>query len=264
MDTFHPEIRDTLPDRLFSTRKFPELQYFAITKCGCTFMKNLLWRIDHGRDHADALRIHRNNRDFPKAGQLGYTVGQIRTLDYSFVILRDPVERFLSLYFDKVMGPGANRFIPLRQVLLENHGLIPHPTGIDGHRANCHTLLRWLELNLAGESELRRDAHWVPQSQRFRIIRAMDLKVILLEGLAARLEMLLSPLIPDIAQLMQGVERNTAPRPAPREALVTDALRDAINALYAQDARAAQAVAAFWAREKPASGRDYPRFTQIL
>lgn len=264
MDNFRPEIWVTLPDRLFSTRKYPELQYFAITKCGCTFVKNLLWRIDHDSDHDDALRIHRNDRDFPKAGQLGYTMEQIRTMEYSFVILRDPVDRFLSLYFDKILGPGAARFIPLRQVLLDGYGLIPDPSTLDEHRTNCHILLRWLETNLKGKSELPRDAHWLPQAQRFRIIRSMDLKVILLDDLAARLAVLLSPLIPDIAQLMQGVERNTAPRPVPHQALLTDALRDEINTLYARDARAVQTVAAHWEQAKPASGRDYPRFTQLL
>lgn len=264
MDTFRPDMWAALPDRLFSTRKFPELQYFAITKCGCTFVKNLLWRIDHGRDHDNALRIHRNNRDFPKAGQLGFTVEQIRTMEYSFVILRHPVDRFLSLYFDKITGPGANRFIPLRQVLLDNHGLIPAPSSIDEHRKNCHTLLRWLDMNLNGTTELQKDPHWVPQAQRFRAIRAMDLKVFLLDDLVPKLETLLSPLVPDIAQLMRGVERNSAPRPSSQHALMTEELRDGINALYDRDARAAQAVADCWKREKPIAGRDFPRFTQIL
>lgn len=264
MKKFKPEVLASLPDRLFTTRKFPELQYFAITKCGCTFVKNLLWRIDHDRDHENALRIHRNNQDFPKAGQLGYTVDRIRMMDYSFVILRDPVDRFLSLYFDKIAGPGANRFIRLRQILLEGYGLIPEPMGPEEHRVNCHILLRWLEMNLKGTTELPKDPHWVPQSQRFRIIRALDLKVMLLDDLIAKLDMLLAPLIPDIAQLMQGVERNAAPRPVTQQALMTDTLRDGIIALYARDARAARLVAEYWDREKPATGSDYPRFSQIL
>lgn len=259
-----PEFRATLPDRMFSTRRFPELHYFPITKCGCTFVKNLLWRIDHGRDHEDALRIHRYNHLFPKAGQMGRAIEQIRQMPYSFVILRNPVDRFLSLYFDKVIGPGAERFVPLRRVLLEGYGLIPDPADIEEHRANCHVLLGWLDKSLNGDAELPRDTHWAPQVQHFPIIRTLNPKVMLLDDLVAKLQVFLAPLIPEIAQLLRGVERNAAPRPVSPRALMTEELREGINELYARDARAVCRVAQYWEREKPATGRDFPRFNQVV
>lgn len=263
MNSFRPEVWASLPDRLFSTRKYPQLQYFSITKCGSTFVKNLLWRIDHGADHSDALRIHRSNSEFPKAGELGFTMEQIRTMDYSFVVLRDPVDRFLSLYFDKVVGPGAARFIPLRRVLIDNHGLIAFPTDPDQHRKNCHILIRWLCRNLSAESELPQDMHWLPQSKRFRVIRSMNLKVLLLEDLVHGLGMLLEPLIPEISVLMAGIERNTAPQPVSPQAIMNDALRSEITALYDRDADVVRLIRAHKDKNQFATRREIPRFTDI-
>src|SRR5690606_6540446 len=122
------------------------------------------WKIDHGSQYGEPLRVHRDDRSFPRASDFGLTAERVRAMPYSFVILRDPVDRFLSIYFDKVVGPGQHRFIPLRKTLVDGHGLMEAPQTVADHRHNCHILARWIARNLIGPSELRRDPHWRPQA----------------------------------------------------------------------------------------------------
>lgn len=250
--------------RLFTTRTYSQVHYFPITKCGCTYVKNLFWKIDHGAQYDEPLRVHRGDSAFPRATDFGYTAETVRRMEHSFVILRDPVERFLSLYFDKVIGPGAQRFIPLRRVLAEGYGLDPQPRTLAGHRRNTLILADWIARNLSGPSELRRDPHWRPQAERMEVIRALDLKILPLERIGTALPLLLSPVIPGIADLLRGLERNSAPQPVSRADLATPDLRGAILDLYAEDARITGRLAQHWAGQEPASGADFPRFSTLF
>lgn len=251
-------------DRLFTTRACGEVLYFPITKCGCTFLKNLLWRIDHQADHGEPLRVHRDDSRFLRASAHGYAEADIRTKPAAFVILRNPVDRFLSLYFDKVAGSGQNRFIPLKKILVDHHGLIAEPATAMDHRRNCHILIRWIGHNLIGPSELRRDPHWRPQSERLDTIRALDLKMILLKDMEAVVRTLLEPFIPDIASLMQGVERNTTARPIARAEILDPDLAAAIAEVYPRDIALTRQVWDYWDRHRPTRADQIPRHSAIF
>src|SRR5690554_6581898 len=104
--------------RIFSTFRYKEIQYLVIPKCGCTYIKNFLWKIDFQSDYADPTRVHDEDRVFARASDNSYTAKTIRENPYSFTVLRNLVDRFLSLYFDKVIGEGYRRFVPLKKVLV--------------------------------------------------------------------------------------------------------------------------------------------------
>ena len=91
---------------LFTTRRVP-LFYLQITKCGSTFLRNLLYRLDHDTPHEDSARIHAYPQDFLMADVVPPEI--ITSSPYLFAVVRDPVDRFLSRYSDKLVNL-ENRF----------------------------------------------------------------------------------------------------------------------------------------------------------
>ena len=253
-----------LAHRLFSTRLHPQIQYLVIPKCGCTFVKNLLWRIDHQHDHMNPVRVHDDDNAFPRASDHGYSDAQIRQNEYAFTIFRNPVDRFLSLYFDKVAGLGQMRFVPLREVLIKNHQLLPDPVTPREHWRNCMILLDWLEMNLHGESELPHDPHWTPQGWRMDVIKKYDLKIIMLAGLEQKLKNLLRPLVPNITELVDGIERNHSSKPVSRAQIVDEELDKRISEVYGYDRWLTHKAWQFWNTREPIYSEEFPRISDIL
>ncbi|PVH27240.1 sulfotransferase family 2 domain-containing protein [Pararhodobacter oceanensis] len=253
-----------LAHRLFSTNSLPEIQYLVIPKCGCTFVKNLLWRIDHQGDHEKPNRIHDADHVFPRASDHGYSDGDIRNNEFAFTVFRNPVDRFFSLYFDKVVGAGSSRFVPLRQVLLDGYGLIGDPASIDEHRKNCMILLDWIELNLKGETELSPDPHWTPQGWRMDVIKRFDLKILMLSGVENSIKNLLLPVLPNARELIQGIERNKSNKTIGRDELLSADIDRRIGEIYGHDKWLTHQAWKFWNIHQPIRTEEIPRISQIL
>lgn len=247
-------------NRLFTTRRVP-LRYLVIPKCGCTFVKNLLWRLEHGADHAVPLRVHDDDADFLRADALGLTPEAIRAEGHAFTVLRNPVDRFFSLYTDKVIGPGWQKFVPLRKVLVQRHGLDPEARSVGAHRANCALLIDWLEANLATGRDLPKDPHWTPQAWRRPLMEKFDLKLLTLNDLSAQIACLARDVVPDIEQVLDGLEANRSAKPIAKGDVLVRELRQRINAVYAEDRRLFTAVRDAWREVDPATapGTAIPR-----
>jgi hypothetical protein len=251
---------DQETSRLFTTRRVP-LRYLVIPKCGCTFVKNLLWRLEHGHNHGIPIRVHDDDGQFLRADALGLSAADIRAERHAFTVLRNPVDRFFSLYTDKVIGPGWQRYVPLRKVLTEGYGLDPDANSAEAHRANCEIMIDWLERNLADEVDLPKEAHWTPQSYRWRLMEKFDLKLLMLNDIEEQLTLLAGDLVPGLAQTLAGLEPNRSRRPVPKGAVLVPELRKRINAVYAADRRLFNAVRDAWdmLNMNTASPDDIPR-----
>ncbi|MEO0358853.1 MAG: sulfotransferase family 2 domain-containing protein, partial [Pseudomonadota bacterium] len=105
--------------KLFSISRYP-IRYMVTPKCGCTFIKNLMWRLEHGSFYHSPMTIHDKDETFLRAADFGLTEDQVRGEDFAFMAVRKPVDRFFSLYAEKVIGQGWQRFVPLRQVLVDH------------------------------------------------------------------------------------------------------------------------------------------------
>lgn len=251
--------------RLFTTHKVP-LRYLVIPKCGCTFVKNLLWRIENGADHTQPIRVHDDDSRFLRASELGLTEEDIRKENHAFTVIRNPVDRFFSLYTDKVIGPGWEKYVPLRKTLMEGYGLNPDLISAEGHRANCEILIDWLERNLRDEIDLPKEAHWTPQHYRGALIKKFDLKILILKDIADQLPVLVRDLLPDIEQTLAGLEENRSAKPVAKGDILVPELRKRINTVYARDRDLFQKARDAWAGLDPATAgnADVPRISGLL
>ena len=249
--------------RLFSSRTFP-IRYLVIPKCGCTFVKNLLWRLDNGSNNPDPKRIHDRDTNFARASDFGLTTEELRREEFNFVVLRNPVDRFLSLYFDKVVGAGYKHFVPLRKVLQENHGLNVAATTAAEHLANCKILIEWIDHNLQTVNELERDSHWTPQSYRFGLVKEFDLKLLLTSGLDAKLNLLLSGVVPNIEEALSSLERYSSGSGLTKDDILDKALRARINQVYRRDRDIYELTKDYWSKKSPATAQEIPRASDIF
>jgi hypothetical protein len=269
-----PDAAAAGPSRIFLTTRRAPIFYLPITKCGCTWLKNLLYHIDHDREHPAGDRIHEDPGALVSAA--GTDPALIRASRFAFVVLRAPEERLLSLYFDKIWGDGPGTFASLRLRLAAEAGLdLARDLDVAGHGRNLARLIEWLGANLAGQTAVPVNPHWRRQSQRLR--RAGDIapERLSLDGLGWQLPMLLAPAVPTIARRMQAVtSRNAAPRPVPAAALLTPELCRAVRRVYAEDAENAAAARAAWVARRatgwenrdpalPRPGRGVPRLQLV-
>ena len=250
-------------ESLLSCKALP-IRYLVIPKCGCTFIKNLIWRLDHGTSYANPPRVHERTRDFARVSQFNLTVDEVRAEDHCFVVLRDPIDRFLSLYFDKVVGDGYRKFVPLRAILREHHGLNVSPETAADHQRNCHILIDWIERNLTKGTEIGRDAHWTPQHFRMETIRAFDMKVLPINGLDGHLTMLLSGVVPNIGEILGTLERYTSNSKDLKDQVLDATLKNRITEVYRRDAENYTKLRKVWAEIGPKTAQEIPRASRIF
>ncbi|MEL6235337.1 MAG: sulfotransferase family 2 domain-containing protein, partial [Pseudomonadota bacterium] len=216
-------------------------------KSGCTLLRNLAYLIDHGRPHPDPLAIQADACLHSAAFSAGRHDGR------AFMMLRDPVARFLSLYFDKVMGDGPHAFPWIAERLAQRPGFAQAAElSAAQHRANCHLLLGFLERRVGTRPAGQVNPHWRPQVAFAARARRFGLRGLTLEGVATQLPAHLGDAVPGLAAMLARLGRlNTSTRPdRPPDHLLVDArLEGRILALYGADRSLHRHVTAEWAAE---------------
>ncbi|MEP5761931.1 MAG: sulfotransferase family 2 domain-containing protein [Litoreibacter sp.] len=249
--------------QLFTSRVQP-IHYLVIPKCGCTFVKNFLWTLESDRPHAKPIRIHDDDRDFLRADAAGLSVEDIVAREHAFTVLRNPIDRFFSLYSDKVVGDGWREYVPLREILAKNHGLDPEVQSIDGHRRNCEIMINWIGRNLNTPQEIENEAHWTPQSFRRELMDRFQLKLLLLNKLDQQLPVLLRDILPNVDQVMDNLERNKTTPQFARNEILDHGLRRKINKVYSSDLRLFNQTRKLWEERDPQAASDVPRFGDVV
>lgn len=239
----------TAADRM-TTLASAEVYYLPITKCGSTYLKNLFYYLDNDAEQGEGLRIHKEGT-LPRAKSGDGE--KIRNSRHAFTVLRDPTDRFVSLYFDKIYGDGQGKFPRLRRELVNEINLdLSRDLSEDQHRQNCMLLIDWVGQNLAYKTTEPVNHHWRWQSARLKRVEELELEHLTLDGLDWQLPILIKDIVPNIREAMLAVKsRNRAEKPISREALVDDALRKKIEDVYAADKRLYLAAKKRWAERKP-------------
>ena len=235
--------------KFFTTRRYP-IYYLAITKCGSTFLKNLFYALDHDQLHPDAGNIHDHSDDLLRAHDTPRWM--IRRSRYAFTVLRDPVDRFLSMYFDKLYGTGPQNFPELREEIAAECAMDLSP-GLNAadHAENCLKLIDWLGRNIANETDIPINPHWRPQMTRVNKLAHMKIGFFTLDGLDWQMPAHLGDVVPDLPAKMAMVRsRNVTRYPVDKSAVATDELRARVRAVYAEDAKKYDTVSEQWAARR--------------
>lgn len=220
--------------KFITTRRYP-IYCLAITKCGSTFLKNLFYALDNDALHPDAERIHDYPHDLRRADKVPRWM--IRRGGFAFAVMRNPIDRFLSFYFDKIHRDHPQNFSDLRVKLSNTVGIDLSPDiAADRHRANCMALINWIERNLARETAEAINPHWRPQVARLGKVDHLRPIVLRLDKLDAGLRTLFVNIIPDLDEKIALVRhRNKTSYPVAKESVLDDRLTARIRAVYADD-----------------------------
>lgn len=218
----------------------------TITKCGCTFVKNLFYLLNYGEVHPLGDGIHKDESALPRA--LPEELETVKNSPYTFITFRHPRDRFLSLYFEKIYGRGPQSFPALGEKLERNIGLNRDENiSEDAHIKNTLRLADWIALNFADKTDEPIDFHWRRQANKFRRVRNLNLTPTTLDGLTGQLDALLSPGIPDIAEKMALItSRNRSVKPIDPIVLNTPQLNQKLEALYPRDYQLYQRAKTYW------------------
>jgi hypothetical protein len=147
------------------------LVYLNLPKSASTTLQNHLLFIATGRYSDDPQAIHQHpglRRSREDSDETHALIGrQLAEGALVFTFVRDPGRRAYACFNEKIMQTGRNSFVAIRQALERDWGLRPSPAdeppSLERQRENFAAFLRFVEANLAGDTEIRRDPHWCPQ-----------------------------------------------------------------------------------------------------
>ena len=225
-------------------------------------MRNLIYQFDHGAAFPEPKKIHAHDDLFARASDCGLTHRDIAAEEHAFVIMRHPTARFLSLYFDKVIGNGSGGFNRLHRQLAKQRDFDPNADSVLGHFKNCIALANVLERGMKDREYLPPNGHWDMQTLRLGAIKDCRLKVLLVDNLDAQMEVLLRDIVPDIAKRLRHLgARNRSQKPIEPTELMLPAMIERIAELYPRDQRHYDRAIRMWDRVDlaTATNADVPR-----
>ncbi len=245
------EVRSAqnIGSHLMTTSHYP-LLYQQITKCGCTYLRNLIWYLEHGELHPAGDKISTDDLAGLRAFEL--SDADVRANRHKFVVIRHPAQRFLSLYFDKIIGRRGGRYQKIAQTFIHSAGVNPDAgQDLAVHRNNCHNALDFIGNQLESKSYRDINWHWKPQKVRMSQVRDYDFNTLHLEGLDWQLPQVLGDIVPNIDRAMQTVtSRNASSKPVANDDILDQELRLKINGIYRTDYLMWKEVRNFWAKKQ--------------
>lgn len=240
------KLNSNLGKTLMTTETYP-LYYRMITKCGCTFIMNILYYLNYGYVNLDPFAVHDKSHIIPKATLA--TNEAIANSPYSFVVIRDPVARFMSLYFDKLYGQSRpSEKFSLGTYFIENGLIKPNAdNNVTLHRENCISSIKWIKKNLSGQTDQEVNWHWKPQKFRLNQVYQLHFNVLMLEDITFQLTNTLKPLVPHIEDVIRNVSaQNISKKPVQTEDVLNDELYELITNAYPDDMRIHREVSKYW------------------
>lgn len=233
------------PAWLYTTKRYP-LYWHHIAKNGGTFFKNLLYVLDHD----ELLQSHFATHDWDKRliRVTDVSPETIKASDFSLIIIRNPIRRFMSVYFDKVYhGSGPKRpgmseeFFTTYPVSQEKN------MSAARHTENCIKLVEWAEANIQGLTLAKPNWHLVPQMHQLAQVQSLGFRVLTQEDLDWQLRSVLSPLVPDIDQKISLLGKcNKSAKPFRTAEVLTSELKQRLQTIYADDFKVFRQVRQHW------------------
>ena len=218
------------------------LNFVISLKVGSTFLRNLTYVLDHGEAFSEV------ERDYPKDLLRRELTREELANEVSFFVVRDPVARFFSLYFDKTLGDENARFPWLVETLKNNRTFFDGPEiTVEQHRTNCESLLAYIGLRVRGKMQTPVNQHWNKQIKRVRSAIGFGMKPLMLENLESQLITIADGRIDGLEQAIAKVNsRNRSPRIAKVSDILTPDLKHRIETLYPEDTQLYDLIKTGW------------------
>ena len=217
-----------------------------IAKNGGTFFKQFLYLLDNDQLFEASGVLHDWDKELQRANHVPKDV--IRQSDFGLIIIRNPIHRFLSVYFDKVYIGGGSRRPGMNREFFDQHS-IDQSERLDarGHIKNCMKLAEWSAKNLAGKTIAKRNWHLVPQLHQLAQVHELNFRVLTLETFDWQLEHVLKDLVPEIrSKIKQVGKTNKSTKPVPKSEVLTPELKELLKEIYNDDFKVFRQVRQYW------------------
>lgn len=220
-----------LPIILFGARR--PLAYVLNAKAACTLALHFLFYVNHNYRYFDVAQIHASRNAFL---QLHGTELDARALNAYyrlspevFTIVRDPLRRFVSAFYEKILIGGDPGYNALRDLLTSVHNIDLSP---EADRAqSCLSFAKWLA-SLKDQGQI--DAHFRPQHINLRMGSRFAIDTILrLEDRDALAAYFTKWIGEEKAKWFLTLNFNVQSYKI--DEFVTDELKDVVLRIYAQD-----------------------------
>ena len=225
-----------------TTAQSQPLNCLISLKVGSTFLRNLIYILDHNTPFST------DEKAFPQELPTRELTREELAEDVSFFVVRDPIARFFSLYFDKVAGKPENRFHFVTDKLIEHRIFHDGPAlSIEQHRENCMSLLGFLGVRLRGKIKGPINPHWNKQITRIAPAVDFGLKPLMLEQLETQLMQIAGSRVAGLEAAIGKVNsRNRSPRPVAVDDVLTPEIYQKISSLYPEDIQLYDLVKTGW------------------
>lgn len=219
------------------------LNTIAQPKAGISYVRNIHYALDHGRMHPEPVHIERDGCLVQRQKSVAEMQDGIRLL-----VLRDPVRRFFSLYFDKVWSESETSFPWIPEKLQRNRRFSSKADiSVDEHHDNCCRLLGYLETRFKERPTADLNRHWRPQTVRAREAARFGFTPVLLERFAEQVTEIAGKRLRSLPIALDVVDyRNESKKPVPVDELVSPWITDRLHALYGDDIALYERVRAGW------------------
>lgn len=250
----HPQVKTARlkTDWLYTSRRYP-LYWHHIAKNGGSFFKNLLYFLDNDRLREPTSQTHNWDNELIRATNASEE--EIRKSHYGLIIMRNPIHRFVSVYFDKVYDGSGDRRPGMAREFFANHQINQAADlSPEGHAENCLKLAEWSARNISGQTKSQPNWHLVPQLHQVSQVYRVNFRAVTLSDFEWQMSYALEGLIPDIRNKMAAVGKvNVSKKPFPKSAVVTPELRSRLKDIYSDDFKVFHEVRQFWREKKEQS-----------
>lgn len=166
-----PRAKVRWPMGVVTAERVP-LVYLNLPKSGSTTIQNHLLFMARGRyaERPEAIHQHEGLRRSREDDDATHALigRQLATGAVVFTFVRDPGRRLYACFNEKIVQIGRHSFVSIRHELERDWGLRFPPAGqamaLAQWRENFARFVAFVEANVAGDTSIRRDAHWCAQS----------------------------------------------------------------------------------------------------
>jgi hypothetical protein len=141
-----------------------DLAYTEIPKCGCSTVKQYLYRVGNGAFHPGS--IHRTDHGLLswRRNSLAVRWRLMRRRHHHFTFVRNPYARVLSAFFDKIANPqegGEMYGKPALRAAVADFGIDPAADPVAAFRR----FLLFVRDNIRYREPVDPDIHWTPMAR---------------------------------------------------------------------------------------------------